>query len=151
MFCLSSTTVVFSADQVVVGCWCRWWFPNSWFLHITSLYIHILHRFIHTYIQTQNSILLDTTNVPYKKWTNTALKTFFFILFLNIKHYWHLRHIFVLHSERVIIHLDWWINVCPLNWEWVGWQPWSSVYASQCLSRPTTVWTDERPAVTRMC
>ncbi len=30
---LSSTTVVFSADQVVVGGWCRWWFPNSWFLH----------------------------------------------------------------------------------------------------------------------
>ncbi len=26
MICLSSTTVVFSADQVVVGCW---WFPNS--------------------------------------------------------------------------------------------------------------------------
>ncbi len=33
MICLSSTTVVFSADQVVVGCWCRWWFSNSWFLH----------------------------------------------------------------------------------------------------------------------
>ncbi len=33
MICLSSTTVVFSADQVVVGCCCRWWFPNSWFLH----------------------------------------------------------------------------------------------------------------------
>ncbi len=31
MVCLSSTTVVFSADQVVVG---RWWFPNSWFLHV---------------------------------------------------------------------------------------------------------------------
>ncbi len=29
MICLSSTTVVFSADQVVVGCCCRWWFPNS--------------------------------------------------------------------------------------------------------------------------
>ncbi len=29
--CLSSTTVVFSAVQVVVGCW---WFPNSWFLHV---------------------------------------------------------------------------------------------------------------------
>ncbi len=26
MICLSSSTVVFSADQVVVGCW---WFPNS--------------------------------------------------------------------------------------------------------------------------
>ncbi len=33
MICLSSTTVVFSADQVVVGWWCRWLFPNSWFLH----------------------------------------------------------------------------------------------------------------------
>ncbi len=33
MICLSSTTFVFSAYQVVVGCWCRWWFPNSWFLH----------------------------------------------------------------------------------------------------------------------
>ncbi len=33
MICLSSTAVVFSGDQVVVGCWCRWWFPNSWFLH----------------------------------------------------------------------------------------------------------------------
>ncbi len=30
MVCLSSSTVVFSADQVVVG---RWWFSNSWFLH----------------------------------------------------------------------------------------------------------------------
>ncbi len=29
MICLSSTTVVFSADQVIVGCCCRWWFPNS--------------------------------------------------------------------------------------------------------------------------
>ncbi len=28
--CLSWTTVVFSANQVVDG---RWWFPNSWFLH----------------------------------------------------------------------------------------------------------------------
>ncbi len=33
MISLSSTTVVFSADRVVVGWWCRWWFPNSWFLH----------------------------------------------------------------------------------------------------------------------
>ncbi len=33
MICLSSTTDVFSADQEVVCCWCRWWFPNSWFLH----------------------------------------------------------------------------------------------------------------------
>ncbi len=33
MICLSSTTVVFSVDQVFVGCWCLWWFPNSWFLH----------------------------------------------------------------------------------------------------------------------
>ncbi len=33
MICLSSTTVVLSADLVVVGCWCRLWFPNSWFLH----------------------------------------------------------------------------------------------------------------------
>ncbi len=31
--CLSSTTAVFSADLVVLGCWCRWWFPNSWFVH----------------------------------------------------------------------------------------------------------------------
>ncbi len=30
MICLSSTTVVFSDNQVIVGCW---WFPNSWFLH----------------------------------------------------------------------------------------------------------------------
>ncbi len=30
MICLSWTTVVFSADQVVVGCW---WFTNSCFLH----------------------------------------------------------------------------------------------------------------------
>ncbi len=29
--CLSSTTVVFSVDRVVVVCW---WFPNSWFLHV---------------------------------------------------------------------------------------------------------------------
>ncbi len=29
MICLSSTTVVFSVDQVVVGCRCHWWFPNS--------------------------------------------------------------------------------------------------------------------------
>ncbi len=28
--CLSSTTVVFSADPVVVGCW---GFPNSWLIH----------------------------------------------------------------------------------------------------------------------
>ncbi len=28
--CLSSTTVVFSVDPVVVVCW---WFPDSWFLH----------------------------------------------------------------------------------------------------------------------
>ncbi len=34
MICLSSTTVVFSADQVVVGCWRHWWFPNSWFLNV---------------------------------------------------------------------------------------------------------------------
>ncbi len=33
MICLSSTTVVSSANQVVVGCWYHRWFPNSWFLH----------------------------------------------------------------------------------------------------------------------
>ncbi len=53
MMCLSSNTVVFSANQVVVGCW---WCTNSWFLHalcfcyssnlLIFFYIYIYHTLL---------------------------------------------------------------------------------------------------------
>ncbi len=56
MICLSSTTAVFSADQVVV---CRWWFPNSWFLHAlcfccSSNWLHLFFKHPHYLLFSQS-------------------------------------------------------------------------------------------------
>lgn len=131
--------------------------PSKWKLHWNSFFfvgwlvLWSSHTYTYAYASTcKYYSIFGCHQCTILKTNLLGCKTFFF---RNIKHYWHLRHIFVLRSERVIIPLNWRINVCPLNWEWVGCAntPWSSMYASQCLSRPTTVWTDERPAVSRMC